>query len=260
MGKFNTTKSFFSNTIAILSAISTIAVGAVAISNSWRFEMSSYFLDCSTNQGLCVILDFIASSFFVALALWLLIMVLCFIFDLLRISFTEGLPSIVKKIKEPSKKNLSVRSGSLHGNIFTLKFKNTEWRYPSAKCFVHVGMANSLNFLTWRETKDFRPFPVKRFKEYEFDFVKVNKEGNSIKIASDKEVHSFSVGVYPFTIVMSCRMLANSGVIDIHKEVYTLIEYKGSDNVSVFVFDDQEKAKIFAGKLQKRTKTVGMIW
>lgn len=247
MGKFKITIWLFgklSSFAGVIATISLASVGAV-------FAVASINLHGAT-MNLITYIPYILQFFIITVVLIVASLVLSFSFTFLVdtaaiiISYRFGIPYIAGWIKNPKSKNLRVSEGKLYDDVFTLNFKSVEWRYSSAVCYIHAcaPASDSSNFLTWRETNDSRPFPIKRRKIYEVNFLKVNNENNTFSIITNTQQQSFPIGKYPFKLTFSSRMAVKySEPIDRHHEIYAFVIYRGEDKISVKIADNEKEAK-----------------
>lgn len=90
----------------------------------------------------------------------------------------------IRSLKIPNPFNIQLNSGSIHNNVFTLKFKCTEWKYLLHKINVFVytpvlytrnDLPQTKEFFAWR---NIGKVPMRVGKTYEIDFIQFDLEKN----------------------------------------------------------------------------------
>jgi len=152
-------------------------------------------------------------------------------------------------------KNLHLFSGSLYGDIFTLKFISTEWRYLLKKNEVFINIPSlvpvrdnpnhSGQRLKWTKQDNFKPMSIKRFIPYDVNFLRIDPEKNKFWINNkDNEKFRFSPGKYGFEVQITSNIYGRFEIKDniFLKEIgwqtsfqgiYIIVDYKGSYDISV---------------------------
>lgn len=263
MDKFKITKWFGNKIVEIAGVLATvigIVVSIILAVASWGGKMNTV-IGCAVNDVLCIGINglgLVLGITFAALISMLLVSVSA---DTMIIISTSNFPKISHWIKTPHSKNLYVSSGELHGNIFTLKFRNAEWRYPFKKinAFATIqSMAKlyALDNLEWRNTKQTEPIFIKRFRSYELNFIEVDNKNNKFSVItnSDKKFY-FGIGKYGFDICsytnifgnfkVKGNMFVNSiGHKTAFNEQYIIVDYKGKNDISAKVVDRETAQKV----------------
>jgi hypothetical protein len=161
----------------------------------------------------------------------------------------------------PNHKALQISSGKLRDKIFTLKFKNTEWRYLLHKtnAFATVpSMARItiLENLEWSSTRKTEPIFINRFRSYELNFVEVDAKRNKFSVITngDKKV-SFGIGEYGFDVcsyanifrkfkVEGNKLVDSIGYKSAFNEQYIIVDYKGGRKISAKVVSKEAAQKV----------------
>lgn len=183
-----------------------------------------------------------------------------FIFFLRIVAFSwEAIPKAANRgnlwIRHPKGDNLHLFSGSLHDDIFTLRFISLEWRYPLKKNEVFVNVPHLVPIhkksnssgqkLEWTEKDNSKPLQAKRFIPYEVDFLKLDAKKNVFWIKNkDNEKFKFPPGKYGFEIQITSNIfgrfkiennifLKEIGWQTSFQGIYVIVDYKGSFDISV---------------------------
>lgn len=169
-------------------------------------------------------------------------------------------------INKPESKNLHLRPGTLHENIFTLRFKDTEWRYflNQTNVFVNIQSLVSMGTdipdggknLEYKETLTTEPIFIKRLVPYEFNFLQIDKNDNKFWIKTENaERFKFSQGEYGFKIGVCTNIfgnfkiknksllnvgLKNFGFRSVWREIYLTVDYSGYNKISVKIVEKEE--------------------
>jgi len=214
---------------------------------------------------------------------WILSLAISFFISLAIVETVWILaPKFIGYIKTPNPKNLRLYPGVLHGNIFTLRFVNTEWRYLFNKTNVFVNTQSLVPMgadvpdggknLVCREQNTTEPIFAKRLLVYEFNFLQVNKKKDKFWInAENNEQFKFSPGEYGFKIGVAASIfgsfkvknkslnkigIKNIGFKHIRQEIYLIVNYKGRDQISLKITDKEEyKEKIWYKQWQEDKRT-----
>ncbi len=158
-------------------------------------------------------------------------------------------------------KALHIRVGSLHGRIFTLKFKNTEWRFPFKKMYAHVTVPSMLRVtilknLEWRESQTTSSVFIKRFKSYEINFIRIDPENNKFYIITNSDKNpEFGIGEYSFDIGSSVNIFGNFKVKDnmflsstrsktMQRKQYIIVKYEGGKKISAKLAKEEPAKKV----------------
>jgi hypothetical protein len=194
----------------------------------------------------------LAISFFLSLAIVEVIWILA--------------PKFTEWIKTPNPKNLHLYPGSLHGDIFTLKFISTEWRYLFHKTNVFVNTQSLVPMgadlpdggknIESREQKTTEPIFAKRFVAHEFNFLQIDEKKNRFWVNTENnEQFKFSPGEYGFKIGVAASVFGNFkvknkslnsiGIKDIgfkhiRREIYLIVNYKSHDQISLKITNKED--------------------
>jgi hypothetical protein len=145
-------------------------------------------------------------------------------------------------IKNPGKKNLHLFSGKFHGDIFTLKFISTEWRYFLKKNEVYINFPFSYYgyYLTWRDGNIASPIPIQKFKFYEVDFLRV--VGDKIQIITKGQNQLlWGPGKYTFTLQVMSHVFIATERRATDRVLYAIINYMGGKQVDIKITDKKPK-------------------
>ena len=109
----------------------------------------------------------------------LIVQVLIVLFSVIRKAWNK----VIVWNRKPNPKNLHLYSGSVYGDVFTLKFRCAEWRYPFSKIQVFAyapvlylqSETNniSLEFKGWRDVDQRK---MSMWKTYEVDLIQFDSE------------------------------------------------------------------------------------
>jgi len=170
---------------------------------------------------------------------------------------------IVSYFDNPKSKNLHLYSGSLIGNIYTLKFVSKEWRYFFRKSDAFINIDSLVGVIEpspeWerlerRNPKEIYPFETKRFVLYEINFLEVDPKRNQFWIlARQSQRFRFPPGKYAFMIKLNANIYGNFKIRNkflgkapfktVHQLAHVIVDYQGEKNISAKTVERQEYEK-----------------
>jgi hypothetical protein len=198
--------------------------------------------------------------------LWILILAGLFFASVAIVQTAWKLtPKFLENLRNLKPENLRIYPGSLHGNIYTLNFKVTEWRHPFRKTEAFVNMQRMVSLgtdisdqgvnLEWRKQKIREPLKIARFFSYELNFLKVYPKNNTFHIlAENNEKFKFVPGEYGFKLGLAANVLGNFkvknkflnrigipyiGFKHFRREVYLIVSYEGDNQISAWITDER---------------------
>lgn len=177
--------------------------------------------------------------------------------------FSKKPYAFISWIKTPRSENLHIFSGSMRGNVFTIKFIYTEWRHLFKKTdallniqhlkYLNTASDNGGENLEWREQRTTEPIFINRFMVYEANLIKIDPKEKVFWVLTEKnKVFRFPAGKYGFEIWSLCNVYGARTIWQTH---HIIIEYKAPNKITIknVKREDYEK-EIWIKKLPQETK------
>lgn len=241
--------------ISVLSAVVVPVVGGFALVDvggmiSYYCTLGNPFFGFHWQAyAACPIYVTLGSIFSIVLCLFLAGLTVAVFIDIIK-----WIPGWILK---PSPNNLRVYPGSLHGNIYTLKFRSTEWRYPftariAQAAYIPTVEGKELGMFEWRGFEKLVYAPIKRFRFHEINFIEVDEKDHSFWIKKTGQHTALGQGSYAFIV----RVINHMGktLPPTKRDIYLIVDYKGGSKISVKIEKERDVKKRINQKTENNQK------